>query len=66
MTEPKTSEISMFKPEEKFTGRNLENLVIGIEAAIGGYKAGRTPLGTKIIRICEDALEEDRLKTKQP
>ena len=45
--------------DRDFTGQELKNLVIGIEAAIGGYKAGATKLGATIIRICEDAIAED-------
>lgn len=60
-----TQEPDMYQDEE-FTGRALENLVVAIEGAIGGYKAGATPLGAKIIRLCEASIEEDRFKTKQP
>lgn len=42
-----------------FTGKALVDLVVGIESVIGGYKAGNTKLGATIIRICEDACEED-------
>lgn len=43
----------------EFTGRELLDLVVSIEAAVGSHRAGSTPLGRAVIGLAERTLEAD-------
>lgn len=45
--------------EPEFTGDALRRLVIDIEAVIGTHRAGATPLGAAVTRLCEAAAAKD-------
>lgn len=51
-----------FEPE--FTGVELVRLVLAIEAAIGNNSAGLTPLGHKITRLAEEAINADKMASQ--
>lgn len=54
----------------EFTGRELLDLVVSIEAAVGSHRAGSTPLGRAVIGLAERTLEADpearRLLNREP
>lgn len=51
--------------ERDFTGDQLRKLVVDIQAAVGRNFAGCTKLGSQIVRLAQEAYDEDRLKSKQ-
>lgn len=43
----------------EFTGQELLDLVISIEAAVGSHRAGSTPLGRAVVDLAERAADND-------
>jgi hypothetical protein len=46
--------------DPEFTGSKLEAFIFDVECAVGDHKAGLTPLGQKIIQICEEAYRRQK------
>jgi hypothetical protein len=45
--------------DKEFTGESLRRLVVDIQAAVGRNVAGLTPLGSKVIRLAQEAYDND-------
>ena len=45
--------------DQEFTGEKLLQLVLSVEGAVGLHRACITPLGIKIIQLCEEAVKKD-------
>jgi hypothetical protein len=50
--------------DKEFTGEELHQLVLDVEAAVGMNKAGCTPLGSAIVRLCEETYAKDKQATR--
>lgn len=49
--------------DPEFTGDELLKLVIDLQAVVGTYRAGCTPLGSAVIRLAQVAADSDALLT---
>ena len=51
--------------DPEFTGDKLLTLVLDLQAAVGKNCAGMTPLGVKVMKITESAMDLDQAERKE-